>query len=186
MRKTSDIRSYSMQEATATTDLGTRHIVSYLSKRADTKNIVNVEADSGYRKKDIDLLWHRIVNESEKIYSVEVKVDNYYRTGNYFLETISNVEKRTPGCFMYSEAHYLFYYFLGVELHIMQLEQVRSWFKSRIAEFTPKRTSTPVGHGFYQTEGRLVNRELLQREIPESVVIIKYKSIWSEESNPVQ
>lgn len=180
MKKLSNILSYSMAEATATTDVGTKHIVSYLTKRADTKKIVNVEADAEYRKKDIDLLWHRTVNGAEKIYSVEVKVDNYFRTGNYFLETISNVEKGTPGCFLYSEAHYLFYYFLGIELHIMQLAQVRSWFEPQMNMFVAKRTSTPVGNSFYQTEGRLVNRELLQSEVPKSVVIVKYKSPWKE------
>lgn len=180
MKKPSGILSYSMQEATATTDLGTKHIVSYLTKRADTKKIVNVEADAEYRKKDIDLLWHRSVNGTEKIYSVEVKVDNYFRTGNYFLETISNVEKGTPGCFMYSEAHYLFYYFLRVELHIMQLAHVRSWFQPKMTTFVAKRTSTPVGNGFYQTEGRLVNRELLQSGVPNSVVVVKYQGLWND------
>jgi hypothetical protein len=180
MKKPSDILRYSMQEAMATTNLGTRHIVHYLSQRADTKKIVNVEAEVDYQKQDIDLLWHRVVNGVEKICTVEVKVDNYFRTGNYFLETISNVEKGTPGCFLYSQAHYLFYYFLGVELHIMQLATVRTWFQPRIAAFVAKRTSTPIGSGAYQTEGRLVNREQLQREVPDSVVIIKYQPDWGQ------
>ncbi len=178
MKKPSDILSYSMQEAMATTDLGTKHIVHYLGRRADTKKIENVEADVDYQKKDIDLLWHRTVHGVEKICTVEVKVDNYFRTGNYFLETISNVEKGTPGCFLYSQAHYLFYYFLEVELHIMQLAAVRAWFQPRMNNFVAKRTSTPIGNGSYQTEGRLVSREQLQNEVPQSVVIVKYKPSW--------
>ncbi len=178
MSRSSIILSYSMREATATTDLGTKHIVRYLSGRADTNKIVNVESEPDYRKKDIDLLWCRTVNGQEKTYTIEVKVDNYFRTGNYFFETISNVGKGTPGCFLYSEAHYLFYYFLKAELHVMQLAQVRAWLKPRMENFPRKRTSTPVGGGHYQTEGRLVNRELLKREVSQSIVVIKYDTAW--------
>jgi hypothetical protein len=172
--------SYSMNEAVAKTNLGTRHIVRYLSSRTDTVGLHNVEGDPDYRTKDIDLLWHRQKDGHEKMVPIEVKVDTYFQTGNYFLETISNVEKNTPGCFMYSQAEFFFYYFLEKELHVLHLDTVRDWFKSEIDNFKPKRTSTPVGDGFYQTEGRLVNRDLLRKALPrQAVVVIQYDPAWA-------
>lgn len=171
---------YSMQEALAKTNVGTQHIVRYLGSRADTLEVCNVEDDPGYRKKDIDLLWHRQKNGQTKILSVEVKVDSYFQTGNYFLETISNVERNTPGCFLYSEADYFFYYFLEKELHVLHLDTVRPWFKSQMNHFKAKRTSTPVGDGFYETEGRLVNRALLRQALPKhAVVVFGYDPDWA-------
>ncbi|MDY0105366.1 MAG: hypothetical protein RBS27_01730 [Giesbergeria sp.] len=168
-----------MQDATAKTNAGTKHIVRYLSGRSDTVKIVNVEDDIAYRKKDIDLLWHRKIDGITKVCSIEVKVDTYFRTGNYFLETISNVEKNTPGCFLYSEADYFFYYFLEAELHVMHLEKIRNWFLPQLTLFARKRTSTPVADGFYQTEGRLVSRAKVQQELPGSVVVVKYHPDWA-------
>lgn len=174
------LKSYTMQDASETARLGTEHIVGYLQTQASTVSIENVEDDVAYRAKDIDLIWSR---ESKGIFKkvlIEVKVDNYFHTGNYFFETFSNVEKNTPGCFIYSQADYFFYYFLGVEIHVIELGPVRSWFLEKLGEFPRKRTTTPVGGSFYHTEGRLVKRSYLKEALPNHVRVIKYSDRWSQ------
>jgi len=149
-----------MKDASATADEGTAHIVNYLKSRTDYVDCENVEGIKEYQLKDIDLIWHR---DNWKTYSVEIKVDNYHHTGNYFFETISNVGKKTPGCFMYSEADFLFYYFLKErELHVMPLKKVREWFIDNQDDFAIAKTSTSVNGSKYYTQGCLVRRQRVQ------------------------
>jgi hypothetical protein len=120
--------------------LGTELIFNFLQNQKSTIKIINVENDIDYQKKDIDLIKIRELNSEVKETAIEIKVDNYYRTGNYFFETLSNVERGTDGCFMYSEATYLFYYFLNVELHIFNFSKAREWFIANRDRFKLVRT----------------------------------------------
>lgn len=167
-----------MEDASATARIGTAHIVGYLQTQLSTVNVENVEDDDYYRTKDIDLIWTREANGISKKVAVEVKVDTYFRTGNYFFETLSNVEKNTPGCFIYSEADYFFYYFLGFEIHAIELAPARAWFLDHINEFPRKRTTTTVGRSYYHTEGCLVKRSTLMSALPNNIRIIKFSDRW--------
>lgn len=162
-----------MSDACATAARGTKIIEEFLEYVPNTLNVENVEDDPIYREKDIDLLWTFKAKGIEVTKSVEIKVDTYHATGNYFFETISNVGKNTPGCFMYSEADLLFYYFLGIELHIIPLKKARAWFVENKKRFRRVRTSTIVGGGKYYTEGALVNRADFIEESGCNVKIIK-------------
>lgn len=177
------LKSYSMQQASQTARIGTAHVVNYLHTQRTTVAVVNVEDDETYRTQDIDLIWKREFNGVCKNVCVEVKVDTYFHTGNYFFETFSNVEKNTPGCFLYSQADYFFYYFLNAELHLIELQPVRAWFKDNIDRFAAKRTRTPVGQGFYHTEGRLVNCHELKKALPKHVNIIPFSDNWLPTTN---
>lgn len=76
---------------------------------------------------------------------------------------------------MYSEADYLFYYFVyQQELHIIPLQIAREWFKKNMNGFEEKRTSIPVGDGHYNTVGRVVPRKILQENV-KGVNIISLK-----------
>jgi hypothetical protein len=162
------MKSYTMNKACQTADLGTAKIVEWLEGLRITKSVINVEDKKEYQMMDIDLLWELNTGEWR---SIEIKVDNYFETGNYFFETKSNIEKGTPGCFMYSGANLLFYYFLDRELHIMPLKSTRKWFKANQERFRTVRTSTSVGNGKYHTEGALIKRDILKNEC--AVTIIK-------------
>ena len=98
---------------------------------------------------------------------LEVKGDRYFGTGNYFFETVSNKAKQTPGCFLYTDCDYLFYYFMEEqELHIFTMPEIRNWFLKNQNRFKISETSTPVqGGAHYITVGRLVPRHLLQEEM---------------------
>lgn len=176
------VKKYTMNEATAVAKIAARDIEEYLRKNPKTLKVENVEDIREYREKDIDLIWTWINDGVQKVTTIEIKGDRYYRTGNYFLETISNKEKNTPGCILYTEADLVFYYFVfEKELHILPMPRTRDWFLNNINRFVEKETTTPVGNNvFYTTVGRLVKRDYLQNNI-KGVKIISLKE--SEDFN---
>lgn len=157
-----------MGGASKVADEAAAAVEALLRKQARTLAVRNVENDPFYRTKDIDILWEvQLDDGSTKTVSIEVKGDRWYQTGNYFFETISNEGKGTPGCFMYTEADYVYYYFVEErEVHILPMPATREWFKERLENFRERKTSTPVGSGeAYITVGRLVPRKLLLAEV---------------------
>lgn len=177
----SNAKKYTMGQASHTANLGTEHIFNFLQNQKSTVKVVNVESDIEYQKKDIDLIWVREINGEIRETTIEIKVDNYYRTGNYFFETLSNVERGTDGCFMYSEAKYLFYYFLNVELHVFNLAKAREWFVANRNRFKLVKTSTPINSfgDVYHTEGALVNRATFAKEYEGKLYTYPYTNDWS-------
>ncbi|PWA09676.1 hypothetical protein DCC39_12585 [Pueribacillus theae] len=161
------IKKYSMRDTLDIADAAAKDIEQWLKTFEETIDVMNVENDEDYQLKDIDLLWIKQNRDgSKRTITIEVKGDRYYRTGNYFLETISNKKKNTPGCFMYTEADYVFYYFVDEkELHVLPMPRTRDWFIRNLHHFKERETSTPVGDGHYITVGRLVNRNELQKHV---------------------
>lgn len=161
--------SYSMSDASSVAKIAFSDISRYLQTLPITRNVVNVEDDVYYRSVDVDLLWNC---SDGKTISIEIKGDRWYKTGNYFFETISNKSKNTPGCFLYTKADFIYYYFVNEkELHILPMPATREWFIKNIDMFHEKATSTPVGSGYYITVGRLVPRKKVKDEV-EGVKII--------------
>jgi hypothetical protein len=171
----SGLRRYSMGGATEVADKAASDIEALLKRQSVTLEVINVEGDPFYREKDIDLLWVvKLPDGNSKTVSIEVKGDRWYKTGNYFFETLSNEGKGTPGCFMYTEANYVYYYFVDErELHILPMPATRDWFKSRLLNFKERKTSTPVGNGeHYVTVGRLVPRHVVAANV-QGIKVIK-------------
>ena len=77
-----------------------------------TVTVHNVEEDPAYQEHDVDLLWTIMERGRLRIIPVEIKGDRYHQTGNFFFETVSNEGKGTAGCFLYTKAEWLFYYFV--------------------------------------------------------------------------
>ena len=172
-----NIRQYSMNAASSVAIEAAKDLEVYLRNKPETVEVLNVEDDPIGRAKDIDLIWTvRRPDGNQSVTTIEIKGDRYYHTGNYFLETVSNEAKNTPGCFLYTEADFIFYYFLEEkELHVLPVPATRHWFRQHLHQFREKRTSTPVGNNqIYVTVGRLVPRRLLQKEVP-GVKIISLK-----------
>ncbi len=159
------LQMYAFNDVNTLASLGTKHLETWLSSRKETTKVVNVEEDARYRQLDVDLLW--ATKRNPKGYRVEVKVDRYYGTGNFFFETHSNVEKNTPGCFLYTEADLLFYYFIEPRhLFVLPMPRTRVWFLEHKRDFRVKATTTPVSNSFYTTRGRLVPRNRVLAEVP--------------------
>jgi hypothetical protein len=156
---------YDFAEVNALARQATTEIERWLRNHPETLELSNVEADPVYQQQDVDLLWH--TQRQPQGYKLEVKVDRYYQTGNFFFETHSNLERNTPGCFLYSAADLLLYYFIPErQLFILPLPETRSWFLGRQAEFAIRDTRTPLQNGYYTTRGCLVPRSRVLRAVP--------------------
>jgi hypothetical protein len=158
-------RQYPVSDTFAVAHHAARTLEAWLWNRPETLDVHNVEEDPVYQSVDVDLLW-----VTEKVcYKVEIKADRLgHQTGNFFFETISNKEKGTPGCFLYTPADLLFYYFTETrQLTILPVPATRAWFLPRQDQFPERETTTPIGRDHYTTVGRLVPVELVSREVKE-------------------
>jgi len=167
---------YTMNETMNVAKEAAIAIEHYLNNLPETVNTINVEDDPLYQKKDIDLLYFfKNQHKVKKRTSIEIKGDRHYYTGNYFFETHSNVQKNTPGCFMYTEADFLFYYYINEkELHILPMKETRAWFLAHMHEFKTRGTSTQIGFQNkkgYRTSGKLVPRNYLLKSVPSARVV---------------
>ena len=144
---------YSMADGLSVARQAAAVITAWLLSQPATLAVQNVEADPNYQRVDVDLLWQT----RSKTAKIEIKGDRLHRTGNFFFETHSNREKGTPGCFLYTEADYIFYYFVTPRmLYILPMPQTRDWFLIHVERFRERVTRTPVGREYYSTVGRLV------------------------------
>ena len=88
---------------------------------------------------------------------IEVKGDRQPRRRRYFFELVSNLERDTPGCFLYSGADLMVYVFLAqAELHVLPLQAVREWFLPRAKDYELRHTFTQTGAIRYTTVGAVV------------------------------
>jgi hypothetical protein len=96
---------------------------------------------------------------------------------------VSNESKGTPGCFLYTKAEWLFYYFLEIgKLYCLPMDKVRPWFIQNLARFKEQRTSTPTGSGEgYVTIGRLVPITAVLAEVEGVLQFQKDGEAWRQE-----
>ncbi len=141
-----------------------------LLKDSPNSLVHDVQDDPRFRHRGVDLLWER---PGQKVLGVEVKGDRQgFRRGTYFFELISNAEKDSPGCFLYSIADLLVYVFVDVQqVHVLELSPVREWFLSRAKEFPLKTTKTRTGANLYTTVGASVPLREVKNSVPAAVVI---------------
>lgn len=168
------MNSYTFESASKVAERAEKEIVSYLRSLPRTIGVLNVEKDKHYQSKDIDILYVWRNSEQSFLHSIEIKGDRYSNSGNYFIETVSNETLGTLGCFLYTEADYLFYYFVDSgELSIMEVKPVRKWFLENIERFPERVVKTPVGSGGYKSKGRLVPRDVMAKETAVKTIKIK-------------
>ncbi|OGG49664.1 hypothetical protein A2763_03215 [Candidatus Kaiserbacteria bacterium RIFCSPHIGHO2_01_FULL_54_36] len=167
-----DLRTYKIADSFTIADDAVFAVTRYMRAMAETVEIFNVEKNIEYQKRDIDLIWKFKLNGLRMERLIEVKGDTYDRTGNFFFETISNEEHQTPGCFLYSEADDLYYYFVTTKrLYILPLRQTRAWFIENIDKYPLRKTSTLTGTGsFYITVGRIVPITDVLNAIPDATI----------------
>jgi len=158
-----------MAEASAVEAEAIGVLLHYLWQRPGTVQVRDVRADPEYRVADVDLLW-TWQDQAGRLHTtrLEVKADRWHNTGNFFFETQSNKARGRPGCFLYTQADYLLYYFVGPRLlYILPMPAIRDWFLAHQERFPERETSTPVGEGEeYITVGRLVPIGDLLAQVP--------------------
>lgn len=134
-------------------DRAVQHARSWMLETAPGSRVHDVQEDPRFQHRGVDLLWELTSGE---VRGIEVKGDRQTRR-RYWFELVSNVEKDTPGCFLYSGADLLVYVFLSqAELHVLPLKDVREWFLPRAKAYALKQTSTKTGAIRYTTVGAVV------------------------------
>src|SRR5262249_57481190 len=157
-------RSYSMAGVRGSADRAVQLARSYLQFQDSTGQVHDVQDDPRFEQRGVDLLWERA---DAPVLGVEVKGDRQANRGNYFFELISNLERESPGCFLYSSADLLLYVFLSPrELHHLPMNATREWFLARAKSFELRTTRTRVGHSSYTTVGALVPIKDLLPQVP--------------------
>jgi len=137
---------------------------AFLLSDVPGSQIHDVQDDPRFQHRGVDLLWER---PGEEVLGVEVKGDRQGRRGTFFLELVSNAEKDTPGCFLYSRADLLAYVFLDRrELHLLPLPAARDWFLRHASEFPLRHAHTRVGGKRYTTVGATVSARRALAEVP--------------------
>ncbi|MBI3181789.1 MAG: hypothetical protein HYZ28_06565 [Myxococcales bacterium] len=160
-------RSYSMRGVMPAAARAVSLARAHLLHTEPGGRIHDVQEDPRFQHRGVDLLWER---SSGAVVGVEVKGDRQGRRGNYFLELISNLEKDTPGCFLYSVADLLLYVFLERrEVHELPLAKLREWFLQRAKQFPLKATRTRTGKSCYTTVGAVVPVRKVLAEVPGAI-----------------
>lgn len=140
-----------------------KEIEAWLNKFDETITVRNVESEKDFQKIDVDLVW--ITNKRE--YKIEIKADQWHKTGNFFFETHSNKERNTPGCFLNTRADFVFYYFIIPKvLYCLPMPRTREWFQFKMENFKESSTTTPVNGEQYTTVGRLVPIDEVMKHVP--------------------
>jgi hypothetical protein len=152
-------RSFSMRGVQGAADRAVQHARTWMLETAPGSRVHDVQLDPRFQHRGVDLLWELPTGE---VRGIEVKGDRQAHR-RYWFELVSNVEKDTPGCFLYSGADLLMYVFLTrAELHVLPLKEVREWFLPRAKAYALKHTSTKTGAIRYTTVGAVVPcREVL-------------------------
>lgn len=155
-----------------------------LQRQSPEGLIHDVSNDPRFQHRGVDLLWER---PGQPVLGVEVKGDRQgARRGTYFFELVSNAEKDSPGCFLYSTADLFIYVLLDVQqVHVLQLKAVREWFLPRAKEYPLKTTKTRTGAHLYTTVGAIVPIRHVREGVGEALVIHK-RDITAPESELVE
>lgn len=167
------VNSYTFNEKNDYSKKGIAVVVDYLKSLGRTVKVNNVEDNKEFQQKDVDLIWIYKSGLEEIISHVEVKTDRY-KTGNFWLETTSNEELQTTGCFLKSKADLFFYYFSEWDrLYIIPMKQAQSWLMTNINRFRESKTTTKDENEKYQhtTVGRIVPIDIMRREVKDIKVI---------------
>jgi hypothetical protein len=185
------LKQHTMTYTTSVAKTAAADITHFLQTNwPQTVAVHNVEDDPAYQEHayqehDVDLLWTTLDRFGRlRVIPIEIKGDRYHQTGNFFFETVSNESRQTPGCFLYTKAEWLFYYFVEIGmLYCLPMSEVRPWFEAHGGRFKESRTSTPVRNNRYVTVGRLVPIQTLLAEVSSILQYQKVDDGWEQISS---
>jgi len=150
-------------------DRAVQHAREWLQSVEPGSRIHDVQEDPRFQHRGVDLLWEL---PSGEVRGIEVKGDRQPRRKRYFFELVSNLERDTPGCFLYSGADLMLYVFLVQgELHVLPLKTVREWFLPRAKAYELRHAFTQTGAIRYTTVGAVVPVKDVQEAVAEVKII---------------
>jgi hypothetical protein len=167
------VQAYTFTEKDDFSKKGIAVVTNYLKSLEQTVSVENVENDTRYQREDIDLIWKYRRGVDDIVNSIEVKTDRY-TTGNFWLETGSNEEMQTTGCFVKSKADFFFYYFTKWDrLYIIPMQKAQAWFVTNMERFEESRTTTKDENGQHShtTVGRKVPISVMRQEVKDIKVV---------------
>ncbi len=146
-------------------DRAVQYARNWLLATEPGSRVHDVQDDPRFQHRGVDLLWEL---PSGEVRGIEVKGDRQPRRRRYFFELVSNLERDTPGCFLYSGADLMVYVFLAQgELHVLPLKAVREWFLPRAKSYELRHAFTQTGAIRYTTVGAIVPVKDVQEGVPE-------------------
>ena len=158
---------------------GVDDLVRFLDQQSGTGRVVLT--DKGRLSKFLqETVGDAVFNcRSGKLWSVEFKIERKH-TGNLFLETWSNLDRRNPGWMVKLDADILLYYFLDVPvLYAVNFQRLCKWAFGDSDEWTDGRQPSQSPGRIYtyperrqnkynqlnDTWGRCVNVDVLRRDV---------------------
>ena len=146
-----------------------------------TVAVKDVSAETEFQKLGFDLLWFVQAATCTCPMSVEVKADKHSDTGNFFFETISDVERRSPGAFLSSTAEWYFYVFpKSKKIYCLPLFDTREWFLAHQLGFEERTVSSSRSTRRWKTTGCLIPIERVMAEVPGVRSFSRRGSGWQE------
>lgn len=144
-----------------------------------TASVIDVQENWEFQALGVDLLWCVNTINSLCCFSVEVKSDLNEKLGNFFFETISNVERDTLGAFLSSKAEWYFYCFVNVpKLYCIPLTEARTWFNKNSSEFREADSRSNKDGSTWMTKGRLVPIPRALKEIDGTRYFTRKRDLW--------
>ena len=175
------VKSYTFKEKDDFSKRGVEVVTRYLQSLPKTVKVENVENDIVYQQIDIDLIWTYRTEKGMVQHTLEVKTDRY-TTGNFFLETVSNKELGTLGCFVKTKADMVYYYFSTWDsLYVIPTKEAQNWFRANLDRFPERPTTTQDSKGrfLHTTIGRLVPIKTMLAELPRIILIKNISSLFN-------
>jgi hypothetical protein len=165
------MRSYTMRGVMGAADRAVSIAREVLRREVPGSLVHDVQSDPRFQHRGVDLLWDR---PGQAVQGVEVKGDRQGgRRGTYFFELLSNAERESPGCFLYSEADLMAYVMVDrQETHLLALPAVRAWFLGKAKDFPLRSTRTRTGAALYTTVGAIVPVRQVRAEVPDGLKIV--------------
>lgn len=132
-------------------------VKNWLLKQINVVNVFDVSFDKKYQDVDVDLIV--LYQNGDKI-TYEVKTDTFL-TGNLFFETVSNINKASLGCMMYTGADYILYFFIkNNDLYKLPTNEFRNWVLSNKEKFKEK----IVKNKHYHSKGLLIPLVMIENK----------------------
>lgn len=159
---------YNMQASLLFGKQGEKVIKDYLRKKSYVREILDMRDDPVARTDDVDYI---LVLSDGSTCPIEIKTDSY-ASGNIFIEELSDIARKTPGCIIKTKATFIFYYFVNEKvLYIINTQKFLAWYwknKSRF-RFCPAVKNIGYGNMSYSSCGSLVPRKIVEAECGEFV-----------------
>ncbi len=156
MKKEDFLNQTEIQVLIEPINAGENELKEYL--RARNYKVIDVSDNPHYWKKDIDLF---AMDQEGQITSIEVKWDSVIsKTGNLFIETMTNSQKQIKGWFTFCEAEYLYYGDSKNKLfYVIEMAQLREYIEANKANLEVRRANE--NNGMKTSEGYIIPIEAL-------------------------